>query len=339
MRGCPVIVAHGFLRCHVVEKNKIMLAKHTKYPWSKMNFLPAVPLSAVPAAKGYGGAAVNSDGTLLASVDRGQHCVYMYSIDGDGKRTADAVVVGTAGTAGSSHGQFNSPRHACFAHRYGADTLLICDAGNDRVVEVTLCGVFLRAIAVQYPHGIAYCGINDVIALSLFEANAVVLLQYESGAVKVELTVGLGTGANGCDDGQLYYPRGVTFTADGRCILVADWGNNRVCKFSAANGAFIAHVATRAANGIQFPTDVLQCEDGSILVAQGYSSGSVVCMDANAVTVQNIIIPFTSAVISFSNFLTLGGVVVKTMGGNMFLSRDAWMSSNRCAWLSALSCS
>ena len=85
-----------------------------------MNFLPAIPLSAVSAADaGFGGVAVNVDGTLFASVHRNQHCVNMYSIDGAGKRTVDVVVFSTTESPGSSHRQLNYPRYACFVHRKG----------------------------------------------------------------------------------------------------------------------------------------------------------------------------------------------------------------------------
>jgi DNA-binding beta-propeller fold protein YncE len=154
--------------------------------------------------------------------------------------------------------------------------------------------------------------------------------------VKPEVTIGTGIGSG---DGQLYLPRGVTFTADGRYILVVDGANDRVSKFSAASGAFIAHVATKAVNGIWYPSDVLQCEDGSIVVAHDGSDASVVCVGEDGVTVKNIIIPSTSGgavyPYSFSHSMSLGGVVVKTTRGS-FLLRDAWMSSNRSAWLSAL---
>jgi DNA-binding beta-propeller fold protein YncE len=236
------------------------------------------------------------------------------------------------------------PRFACFVHRNGVDTLLICDLGNDRVVEVTATGVFLRAIAVEagsWPSGVAYCSIGDVVAVSLKGAHAVVLLQYESGAVKPEVTIGLGTGTWGCGDGQLWNPIGVAFTADSRYILVADCSNHRVSKFSAATGAFIAHLATQA-NGICFPRDVLECEDGSIVVAHGgYASPSVVCVRQDGGFVQNLIIPSAAgdSSRSLSYSVMLKGVVVKTFGGAVFLVRDAWMCSSRSAWLSALSCS
>ena len=58
----------------------------------------------------------------------------------------------------------------------------------------------LRAIALarcSAPYGIAYCGSSDVIAVSLHAAHAVVLLQYELGEVKPEVTIGSGTGDSG----------------------------------------------------------------------------------------------------------------------------------------------
>jgi hypothetical protein len=114
----------------------------------------------------------------------------MYNV-ADRDRTADAIVVGTPHTSGSAHGELYNPVSACFVHRDGVDTLLICDFGNDRIVEVAAGGVFLRAIAL--PERSRPCGIAErdgVIAVSLFRKHAVVLLQYESGAVKLEVTIG-----------------------------------------------------------------------------------------------------------------------------------------------------
>jgi hypothetical protein len=161
------------------------------------------------------------------------------------------------------------------------------------------------------PRGIAYCGANDVIAVSLNCADAVVLLQYESGAVKPEVTIGSSTAGNA--DGQLFSPMGVTFTTDGRHILVADCWNHRVSKFSAASGAFVAHVIS---NGISYPTDVLQCEDGSIVVAHG---DGVVCVVKDGVTVQSIGVPCIPKSLSYSS--SLNGVVVKCYDGGVFVLR------------------
>jgi hypothetical protein len=211
-------------------------------------------------------------------------------------------------------------------HRDGVDTLLICDFGNNRVVEVTACGVFLRAIAADgRPWGIAER--DGVIAVSVCTAHAVVLLQYESGAVKPEVTIGSGTAGNA--DGQLNCPMGVAFTADGHNILVADCWNNRVSKFNAASGAFIAHVIS---DGIFSPIDVLPCEDGSIVVTSG--NGNVACVGKDGVTVQNIAIS-SDAPWSLSNSPSLNGVLVKCGDGSVFVLRDAWSHSLRCEWVQA----
>jgi DNA-binding beta-propeller fold protein YncE len=221
------------------------------------------------------------------------------------------------------------PRFACFVHRGGVDTLLICDHGNDRVVEVTARGEFMRAIALpEYsrPYGIAER--DGVIAVSLGApcvAHTVVLLQYESGAVKPEVTIGSGTAGNA--DGQLDLPMGVAFTADGRHILVADFFNHRVSKFSATSGAFIAHVIS---NGIRYPTDVLQCEDGSIVVTH---EKGVACVGKDGVTVKSIDVPLIPVSLSYSP--SLNGVVLKCVDGSVFVLHDAWSLSLRCAWVHA----
>ncbi len=272
---------------------------------------------------------MNVDGTLFASVDSTGHCVYICSVTDP---TARPFVVGTSGTAGSAHGELNHPTIVCFVHRDGVDTLLICDWGNDRVVEVTARGEFLRAIALpedSHPYGIAER--DGVIAVSLYYDHMVVLLQYESGAVKPEVTIGSGT--YGYADGQLSSPAGVAFTTDGRYILVADCWNHRVSKFSAASGAFVAHVildGISSSNGISWPRDVLQCEDGSIVVAHG---DGVVCVGKDGATVQSIAISGNPWSLSYSP--SLNGVLVKCGDGGVFVLRDAWPHSLRCEWVHA----
>jgi hypothetical protein len=302
-----------------------------------MNFFQPVMLwTSIPAH--VGSVAVNYDGTLCASAAVNEHCVYIYSVDCLGKRTADKrVVVGTARTPGYAEGQLHFPRFLCFVRRHGVDTLLICDWGNSRLVEVSTKGVFLRIIAVSStPYGVAYCGTGDVIAVSLFCDHSVVLLHYESGGMKAEAAI----------SGE---PLGVAFTLDGRYLLATDYYNHRVSTFSAASGAFVAHVATQA-TGILYPRDVLQCADGSIVVAQ-HKKVSVVCLREGGAPLENIIFPTRSAsqqdcwpprrgpgyeTFSLAFSPALGTVVVKTSEGNVFLLRDGWMLSSRCAWLSAL---
>jgi sugar lactone lactonase YvrE len=287
------------------------------------SFLSPIPADIIRGSVGVGGIAENVDGTRFASVDSNLHCVYIYSVT---DRTADAIIVGTTGTAGSGHGFLKYPVSTCFVHCDGVDTLLICDWGNNRVVEVSARGEFMRAIALPEHSGAWGIAERDgVIAVSLRLKHVVVLLQYETGAVKPEATIGSGTGGNA--DGQLDGPHGVTFTADGRYILVADLYNHRVSKFSAASGAFIAHVIS---NGITYPRDVLQCEDDSIVVAHGEG---VACVRKDGVTVQNINSLFFPWSLSYS--ASWNGVVVKCRDGGLYVLRDAWSRSLRCAWVHA----
>jgi DNA-binding beta-propeller fold protein YncE len=332
---------------HVLQKNL-----HSRSPFGNshkfsnyfnMNFLPAIPLSAFPAEFFSGGMAVNASGSLIASVNGSLHSVSIYSVDGSGKRPADVVVVGFS----HDNGGLFLPRSPCFVRRNCTDTLLVCDASNDRVLEFTARGIFLRAIAMEIGSG--PCGIAErdgVIAVSLNQAHSVVLLEYESGALRSEVTIGSigGAGKRG-GDGQLSNPRGVIITADGRHVLVADCFNHRVSKFSAATGAFIAHVATLEANGLSYPRDVLQCEDGSLLVSQGLltTDGTVVWVGEDGVTVQKLVVRSALGVVlsplSLAYSPLLKGVVVETFKEGMFLLReDGWMASSRAAWLAALSC-
>jgi DNA-binding beta-propeller fold protein YncE len=162
--------------------------------------------------------------------------------------------------------------------------------------------------------------------VTLLATHAVVLLQYESGAVKSpEVTIGSGTAGNA--DGQLNHPTGVAFTVDGRYILVADYHNHRVSKFSAASGSFVARVIS---NGITRPTDVLQCEDGSIVVAH---MKGVTRVGKDGATVQSIgdaVLPW-----SLSYSPSLNGVLVNCGDGSVFVLRDAWSRSLRCEWVRA----
>ncbi len=316
-RGLRVFDAHGCTRAYESKINIILKSHNVRSQTIETNFLPRIRVDIIH------GHAANVDGALVASVNRAQHCVYMYNV---ADRTADPVVVGTAGTAGSAHGELDCPTFVCFVHRNDVDTLLICDWGNDRVVEVTARGEFLRAIALPVdsrPYGIAER--DGVIAVSLHRNHVVVLLQYGSDTVKPEVTIGSGTRGNA--DGQLDSPRGVAFTADGRYILVADCLNHRVSKFSADSGAFVARVIL---NGISYPTDVLQCEDGSIVVAH---EDGVTCVGKDGVTVQNIDFLFSPCLLSYSP--SLNGVVVKCRDGSVFALRDAWSHSLRCEWVHA----
>jgi hypothetical protein len=75
---------------------------------------------------------------------------------------------------------------------------------------------------------------------------------------------------------------------------------------------------------------VLQCEDGSIVVAH---EDGVRCVGKDGATVQNINVAFCPYSLSYSP--SLNGVVVKCFDGSVFVLRDAWSQSLRCAWVHA----
>ena len=79
---------------------------------------------------------MNLDGTLLASVDFYHHCVRIYSMVDN---TAAPVIVGTAETRGSAHGQLNFPILSCFVNRNGVDTLLISHRGSHCQWRIPAC--------------------------------------------------------------------------------------------------------------------------------------------------------------------------------------------------------
>lgn len=284
-----------------------------------MSFLlPAVPLSFPKIIVGDSGIAANIDGSLMAFVDSSQNCVFICSVDSAGDCTAEPIVV--------RGGQFWFPISACFVRRGGADSLLITDGGSAQVVEATTGGKIMRAIPCDsFVTHVAYCGETDVIAVA--GRHKVVLLQYETE--KVLATIG--TGFKGPADDQLNFPQSVAFTADGECIVVADEGNHRVSKFSAVTGAFISHVVS---SGITFPIDVLPCDDGSLLVAQGrFTEYASIVRVKDGVIVEKVVCG--NAPVSLCSSQVCGGVIVKCKDRSVYLLRDAWLHGSRCAWLSA----
>lgn len=283
--------------------------------------MPPIPLPSISGQAGYGGSAVNFDGTLFASVDNHKDSVYIYHVDAKGERTAAPVVFGSPPLVytGITEGQLWGPRFVCFVHRRMEETLLIGDFFNLRLVEVKVTGEFLRAIAIPDRRGkplqFTYCSKRDIIVVSL-GAHHTVVLDYASGLTAT----------------------GVKITADSDYILFSDFYENSLKKFNAATGAFITDVVLE---GILWPLDVLQMEDGCVLLAQqGCADGnSIVFLGADGSTVEkfffcsangNILKPVT---LSYSPLFH--GVIMKCFDGGVYLLRDAWSHSSRCAWLSA----
>jgi DNA-binding beta-propeller fold protein YncE len=279
-------------------------------------------LSRINSHEGYGNVAMNDDGTLYASVDSRRNRIHIHDMTGEHETTA---------VYGDGKDQLDNPRHACFV---GHDSLLICDAGNSRIVEISVTGIFKRVVHhtvySSCPYDIAYCSSSGVIAVSLLSSHSVLLLQYETGDA-APITVGAGYGAA---DGQLTTPYGVAFTGDGTHILVADYQNCRLSKFDASSGAFVANFSTRG----KFPSNVASCSDGGIVAVlwndEQMYEGSLVRIGADGTIGPVVCLLHDRESLSYSPFLN--GVIVKhKKGGHPTLVRDAWDASLRCAWVSA----
>ena len=265
----------------------------------------------------WGGIAINASGTLFASVESMRNQV---RIIGTGS------LQGHVATFGKD--VLKDARFTCFTDGT-PDTLLICDSGHDRVVEASMHGEFMRAIDTgrfSFPTGIACCTRNDLMAVSRYLSRDVVVMRYASSAGIARLA-----GLKG--------PMGLRFTSDGSHVIVADSCKHRVSKFNATSGAFVAHVATRAMHGILYPSDVLQLEDGDVVIAQ---RGNVVYVGLDRACNVDITFdgrPFSPRVLAHSS--TLCGVVVREVvsgrmrgkGDRLALLQDAW--SRRSAWVSA----
>ncbi len=272
---------------------------------------------------------MNKDGTLLASLDFAEHRVYIYDMT-----CKSACIVSKAAV---DTGLFT----ACFARRGSVDTLLVCDSFNRCIMEITTSGTLKRVIPVARgkPHSVAYGARNNLIAITMYDAEPVSLLQYDTLAEHATIY----PPPSGV---HMWGPRGLTFTADGTRLLIADYTNWRVSMFAADDGAFISHVVTAEANGIKWPTDVLQCEDGGIVVVTEGGNDIVrtrlVCVGVNGATHSVVMIPDTDRrfPLAIAYAPSLNGVIIENRDGSVVLRRDVmqawqWPDSLRCAWVSA----
>lgn len=267
-----------------------------------------------------GGVAVNADGTLFASADIFTHCVSIYAMDARG---GPPVIVGTPGRSGEVDAKFNSPDHLYFVHRHGVDSLLIVDGGNNRIVEVSARGEFMRAISIWDPVRVAYCEVSDRIAISFWnDSHPFQLLNY-----RTELRVGKKRFWRS-PSVKMCRPFGMGFYKKGRYILVADWGNHCVNMFCTHTGGFVSEFASKA-DGINWPRDVHVLDDGTVIVQQGFSGPcSVVTFPPNGASETFV---FGTGAFNSAYSSLLNGIVVKNSNdGSVFLLSDA---SSRLAWL------
>ena len=189
----------------------------------------------------------------------GKHFVvsncYHDSISVYSMNTGDRVT--TFGSNGSGAGEFNMPTHVCSTPR---GTILVCEYSNRRVQEVTITGEHVRFIGVGHFDDnvvFAMCMQGDMVAVGKRNRDTnglIVLFNYSSGALIRKF------GSYGFGEGQVKNVTGLSFTPDGKHILVADI-SPRLSMFT-VEGAFVKTLGTGVLDGV-WGKDVL-CSGSSI---------------------------------------------------------------------------
>ncbi len=167
--------------------------------------------------------------------------------------------------------------------------LLLTDAGHDAVHVIDVvgrvhAGYVAAPGAIGGPRGVAARGSLAAVSAwkELANGDHVVRVFEGSGAMWTAVrVVGGGFGAPGSADGQLRFPYGLRFTADGTGLAVADSCNDRVGLFRVEDGSFERHAATE----VSFPMDVEACEGGWLVACMSSDTIKFVGGDTGGVGV------------------------------------------------------
>ena len=202
------------------------------------------------------GMAVDVARGLVVVSGESDDTLYVYSL-------ADGSLVRSFGGKGAGKGQFH------FSSRYGGlcmtprGTLLVAECSNNRVQEVTVDdGSWVRFVGEGVNADYVTCS-ESVIAVAETIKSRVVLLSWADGSLLGQF------GGEGSGDGQLKYPRGLRLLADGRGVVVADQGNNRLCFFT-ATGDFVRSLSVGLA-----PLDVVEVDGGANFVVVDHNNHTV----------------------------------------------------------------
>ena len=180
---------------------------------------------------------------------------------------SDGVEVGVAGRGhGAGDMQFNwNCGGVCVTPR---GTLLVADYHNHRVPEVDL-GVFDRFIRafgqgdavgeIEHPDFVDCDGVH--VAVSEEGTGRISVLSYITGSLVARAGCG-GTA-------PLSNPVDIKLLADGRGVVVSDYGNHRVVWFSLAGMVLgMAPLAVQSPTDLKYPYGIVQCAapDGDVVV-------------------------------------------------------------------------
>jgi DNA-binding beta-propeller fold protein YncE len=195
-----------------------------------------------------GGMAVNADGSMMAvSFGNPTHQVHVFRL------TPSFEQVRVIGKQGNRPAEFQQPVRLCFAD---ADSLLVCDLGNNRVQQLTVAGDYLNSFTVQRPVSIAtYC---DMVAVGSADGHISI-----RSLARDELKCCFGT--QGAAAGLIgWYASGVRFSPDGTCLLVVEYNNHRLSLFS-IDGVFMRNIGSGVLG--DGDKDVAFGADGNIVTA------------------------------------------------------------------------
>lgn len=222
---------------------------------------------------------------------------------------------------------------ACFVHRNGVDTLLVCDGGNSRLVEFAIFGTFLRQIPVVQPshiNSIAYCKIRDVIAVVVQTMRCTVLqLDYEScGNIWPPWSCSVKWGS-----------LSAAYSGCGKYLALSNYTCDDLKTYCTTTGAFVDDIRNVLAAEMLRPIKIQPYGNGWLVVNHLASGGSVAMRGERSVFVEidddrHTIVDVDIAIHSISAFD--GGVIVLCMDGSVVLFRDQWLHSSKCGWIAAL---
>jgi hypothetical protein len=210
----------------------------------------------IPCPDSYGICVVVPHGLFVVSDHKAKQ-LHMYSL-------IDGTLTRSIGSKGSGKGQFHFYLGGLCVSPDG-DSVLVAERHNHRVQEVrTVDGSWVRFVGMDVLKEPECVNCNaDVIVVSAWACHRISVLSWADGSVRAHF------GSEGSGPGHLRYPRGARLLGDGSGVVVADYGNHRLCVF-AVSGEFMAAMGRE--QGLYCPVDVLECAlDNSFIVANlGY---------------------------------------------------------------------
>jgi DNA-binding beta-propeller fold protein YncE len=180
----------------------------------------------------------------------------------------DGTRIRRVGSKGNGKGQFHFGYGGLCVSPDG-DSVLVADARNNRVQEVRIVdGSWVRFVGEGVLKEPQYVDCNaDVTAVSEARDHRISVLSWADGSLRARF------GNHGSGSGHLSWPCGVRLLANGSGVVVAEYGNHRLCVFT-QGGEFVAAVGNRK-QGLHYPFDVLICATDDSFIATSWGPSLV----------------------------------------------------------------